>query len=308
MTQIPDATNSKTAPKRKYIGWAIVLILIVLPLLVGLIFKNQIIKYVAQKFSPTNIFLNTAPDGKTNAKVYFKFKNRVIPKFIDSLEYVININTDIIGKGVKIMTNDKVTADSNYFLSLNINHKKYLRMLRTSTGQDAKLMFEAKVYILGSLFNGRAIKINKEADVKLHIQPEITVEKVDVEKFGLKNIQLQVYLNLKNRNNFNVKIQKLHYIFKVKEYTTAEGTIPQTFSIKPKQTTSTSISVDVDIQHLGQLLKTLLKNNATLPYRLDIKGNLNLVDSSMDDFNISTSAIGELDLKKAMKSKGTKKK
>lgn len=308
MTQIPHSTHSSAAPKRKYIGWIIVLILIVLPLVVGLIFKDDIKKYIAQKLSPTNIVLNTNPDGKTNAKVFFKFKNRVIPKFIDSLEYLIKIDTDIIGKGVKIMTNDKLEADSNYFLSLNINHKKYLRMLRTSTGQDAKLQLEAKIYMLGGLLNGRAINVEKETDVKLPIQPEVTVEKVETQKLGLKNLKLNVHLNFKNYNKFNLKIQSLQYVFKVKDYIKAEGTIPDTFLIKPKQTTSTSISVDVEVLKLGKLLKLILKNNAKVPYNMDVKVKLNLVDSPMDEFYISTAATGELDLKKAIKSKESKQK
>lgn len=303
--------SDSVKPKRRSIG---LVILAAIGLFIGIFFtlalfyKKNIRLYLADKLSPQNITLNTEIGYKTEAKIFFKFRNGLMPGFIDSVQYLIKIDADTIGEGVKILQDDKASKDSIFVLKLGIDQKRYLSRIRNSKGENAKLLLRAKIFMMGKMLTGYPITIDKEADLALPIQPELKLEKVEFLKIGLKKSQMIIYILLKNHNKYRAEIKSMDYTLKVKDYMKAEGQSMQSFWINPKQTTASAISVDIDLFHFSKLIKTIWKNETKMPFKLDIKLRLNLVDSPMETLTLTNSILGEIDIKKIIQNRNKEKK
>lgn len=68
---------------------------------------------------------------------------------------------------------------------------------------------------------------------------------------------MMLYILLKNHNKYRAHIISMVYTLKVKDYLKAEGESLKSIWINPKQTTASTISVDVDLFHFSKLIKTI---------------------------------------------------
>ena len=154
-----------------------------------------------------------------------------------------------------------------------------------------------KIYVLGNLLNKRFYEINRIQDFILPIQPKIEIEKVKFEKFGLKNSELMLHLRITNFNTYQVQINKLHYQFKIKDYLSAEGYKAGTVEIKPKQTTFAQIPMQIEMKHVGKMIRELIKNKKKLPFEVYITCKAKAAGLE-DPIDIDTKINGIMDLGK----------
>ena len=272
--------------KKPLIITFLILLILGIGVYIGKIFLE---KYIEKVMSTIQIKLDVNKEGTSKAKILLDMKNKMLPSVVDSIQYFMLLDKDTIGRGSKVVKDTESWEDSTMALILTIDQKRYLKRIKSSTGENAQINLNIKVYVLGKLLNKKYYEINKVETFVLPIQPKIEIEKVKFKKFGLKHSEILLNLKITNFNTYEVHIDQLHFNFKIKDYIKAEGKKDGKIKIISKKVSYTQIPIEVDMKHFGKLIREFIKNKKQLPYEIKItcKAKVASLDEPIDiDSNI----------------------
>ena len=117
----------------------ITLLILVILGIGGYIGKIYLEKYIAKVMSTIKIKLDVNKEGSSKAKILLDMENKMLPSVIDSIQYFMLLDKDTIGRGSKVVKDTDAWEDSSMVLILTIDQKRYLKRIKSSTGESAQI-------------------------------------------------------------------------------------------------------------------------------------------------------------------------
>lgn len=194
------------------------------------------------------------------------------------MDYAFYIDTALVMQDTYRKTVELEAGDSTFIqLPAEVFVKKLGHVLKEldkkdvdSTNYRLRTTFELDVPVLGQ----RTFTVNTEKKLPTVYLPKITVEHIDLGKFGLKEMDLAAKVNVSNRNVFPLNFTDTHYTVSIDGKVISEGDQPEPILIKKQAVTPVVFPVTMKPNKLpGVAWKALFEKKST-PYVIDFRCKL----------------------------------
>ncbi len=120
--------------------------------------------------------------------------------------------------------------------------------------------------------------------------PEVKIMDVDVEKVGLKDVLINLKLNIKNPNAVAIKLSKINYALQFSGKKVTEGVFDKGFEVPANGASDVVVPLNFEYNALSGLLDGLMKKSLSKDYELNGSAQVGI-------FSIPFTKKGELKLK-----------
>ena len=104
--------------------------------------------------------------------------------------------------------------------------------------------------------------------------PDVKIEDINLDKFGLNESRIEAKLRISNPNTFPLKFENSRFTMKVGDELTTNGGIPGLTNIPPKSTETIPVYLNADLDNVGKLAWQVLFKKKETPLYLDFKSKL----------------------------------
>lgn len=244
-------------------------------------------------------------DGKdTRLDIALKIHNpSPIGIRVDSLRYTLFMAGKQIAESRNIDSATIKSEDSTMVtLKLQINNDEHKAAFAKATagGNDSTVYeLRANVYLDLPFLHGKPIPYTVVKTLPAFMLPHVIMEKVHVDKTGLKKTAFTLNTRIVNPNSFPMRFKDGRYIFVIGGDTLKTGTVDGVVNVAPHDSTALNIPIEMKT---GKALKTatalLLKPDETTYYYF-FESHMMSKSPAMEEATAVTEARGKLsDLKK----------
>ncbi|WP_018344527.1 LEA type 2 family protein [Cytophaga aurantiaca] len=280
-------------------------ILIILLLIGGIIYtlthfykKNESIEEAAlPSITIAKVDLIKLTSERADLLAHIQLVNNVpIGISIDSITYVIFVENEKIGKSsyaepINIDANDTSTIT----IPLSINYKERIELferLRKEGRDSSMLKIDAILY--SSLIPKGSAKIKIEKKIPLILIPKIEVKKFKIEKLTTSETELGIDLLVLNNNTTQFSFSNFKYRIKIEDEKEILGEIPGTIQIKPNDSTSVHIPVQLSFKQISRTLADYIKKGKKMKYDITITTKPQTDIHSLKDSELMIHSNGEI--------------
>lgn len=104
--------------------------------------------------------------------------------------------------------------------------------------------------------------------------PDVKIEDINLDKFGLKESKIEAKLRIINPNTFPLKFEDARFTLKVGDELTTNGGIPGLTNIPAKGTETIPVYLNADLDNVGKLAWQVLFKKKETPIYLDFRSKL----------------------------------
>jgi len=218
---------------------------------------------------------------------------------VDSITYIIFVENQDIGKSsCAEPIHLKANGTSMITIPLSIYYEKLIKLFERlrKEGRDSSMLKINAVLYSTIIPNGFAdIKIEKK--IPLILIPKIEIQKFKIEKLTSSGTSLGIDILVKNDNTMQFSFSNFKYQIKIENDKEIIGDIPNTIKIKPHDSTSIHIPIELSYKQITQTLVAYIKQGKKMKYDVTItmKPQTNIYSLKDSELIIhSTGEIGEL--------------
>lgn len=149
-------------------------------------------------------------------------------------------------------------------LPLTLNYEQILG------GVEGLLQRDTIAYDLSGKLNFGLFSIpySKRGEIKLPSLPDVSIERVAVERMTLSGLDIAVALQMKNSNNFPLKLDGLDYGLKLGGATVASGKSLGAIDLAPGESGTMNLGLSLGYGDLAGVIDTL-RNSSRIPVAFD---------------------------------------
>lgn len=125
--------------------------------------------------------------------------------------------------------------------------------------------------------------------------PPAKAGKIDIDKLGLKQSNLDMVLHVYNPNSFPLKFKDGKYMVTIDKDMKMNGALEKIINLPPKGSQDITISVDVKTAKMGKVVWKMLFNKKDTPYKLNFNGKLLTDNGMLKNSNIAFTMHGTLE-------------
>lgn len=104
--------------------------------------------------------------------------------------------------------------------------------------------------------------------------PDVKIEDINLEKFGLNESKIEAKLRITNPNTFPLKFENTRYTLQVGDELTMNGGAPGLTNIPAKGTATVPVYLNADLDNVGKLAWQVLFKKKETPLSLDFRSKL----------------------------------
>lgn len=200
------------------------------------------------------LFYDFYLEGESLAQGYQETEQNIKPNRRTILKIPVNVNFKSLGGRVKdVFTRDKLKYELRGYLKID-----------SPVGELT--------------FNFEDFDFHK-GKIKIPDLPEVSLEDFTIADFGLREINAELGLSIRNTNDFAFNIRKFVYALSVNDYTISQGRYEQGTEVplRGNESLSFKIPVNLKVLNLHKSILLMLRSN-----RMRYKLRMNLYIDSLD--------------------------
>lgn len=197
---------------------------------------------------------------------------------LDTLFYRIVLADSLLFNKTQVLNIRQKTGDINTFkLPLKIPVTKTMRTVKSLQNQDSTYIEIDSYIVYNTIFGHAKIPVSKRVKIKVPVPPEITVNKLELDKVSIsdKTVELRALVTITNKGELlDLNIHEIRYHLRLGDnLVTSDGVYNKPIRVKPMSETRVEIPVAVKV---NRIVKTAWKylTNDELPYHIDVKAQL----------------------------------
>jgi len=122
--------------------------------------------------------------------------------------------------------------------------------------------------------------------------PTLAVQEVSIKEFSFTNIEIQLWFNLKNTNDFTFNLKELRYLFSINNRTVSKALVQSSATVKPGEEVQFKIPINLKLTNLKIGILKALRQRA-INYKLLVNV---IIDSNDKEIKLPLKEIGSLKL------------
>jgi LEA14-like dessication related protein len=281
--------------------WFLIIGIITIVLVVlGIWGPKLYLKILEEQIDNISIAQTKVGKHSIDMNIWVDISSKEIPILIDSMAYRTEIYDTIISEGVKVFNNTNRNASTLYF-PVTVHNDLLKKNIKLHQGAKTDVKMYIRHYCHFPVLGKRTVDVIKHVHMMIPIIPEAKISDVQVEKFGLDNMVMNVTLAVYNPNNIDFVIKEMSYHTQVKDYATSHDKVEKDYHIKRFDTTFITILVHTDLHHEVKALIKTIKGDTEWPYTMKTEMVLDPSESRISDIHMSSEKNGKVDVKSAMK-------
>ena len=241
-------------------------------LAVVIITPKRLLGYLAPEIGNIRI-LNTKITGeKATMDLQVDVTYRLIPAFIDSVDYSLQLYQDEVAGGSKRFPDDSRSRQRQQLtIPVAIAYKELADKITKHQGDSTNLLVKVKAFCRFPLLGTHQVDLSESVRVRIPIPPEVRIVDVDVEDFGLKEMELSIQLEIENPNDFGFALRNINYHLQIDEYITSSGDFKEPLQVKANGTSRVEVPVRTELQNQLRAVFASIKGDTDWPYHLKTK-------------------------------------
>lgn len=245
--------------------------------------KLEVLSFQIKSFEEERILLEMQAMIDNKAPISFQ---------IDSLSYrVLMEGTEIIQSTYPDSIFLEANDSSRINLPLTLYQQKISSAMEEVEQQNAdsiNYQLFARLYTDLPFMKDEPIELDFNKKVPYIKKPKINLEGASIEKFGLKESEVTLRIQVINPNQFSFQIRDTNYDFMVNGDSLVSGNIEKTTGIASHDTTNFEVPIKLQIEEVGESAFNLLFNPEETNYSFTISSSL---ESQLDMLNNSVLKI-----------------
>jgi len=275
------------------------IILIVLVVL-GIWGPRLYLKILEKQINSIGIAQTKVGKNSTDMNIRVDISSKEIPILIDSMAYRTEVYDTIVSEGVKVFNDTNRKSPTLYF-PVTVHNDLLKKNIKQHQGAKTDVKMYIRHYCHFPLLGKRTVDVVKHIHMVIPIIPEAAIRDVQIEKFGLDDMIMNVTLAVYNPNNMDFVIKEMKYQTQVKDFATSHGTLGKDYHVKRFDTTYITVPVHTNLHHEMKVLWKTIKGDTEWPYKMKTEMVLDPSESRISDIHISSEKDGNVDVKLAMK-------
>ena len=264
-------------------------------------FPKKVTAWLMPDISNVKMDAKQKGDGKMVMNIHADISKSIIPFVLDSVRYKAVLYGDTVTSGHKDFENEK---ERNLTVPMTLDYKKLLKMMKKHQGDSAVMELFTKSFINVPLLGTKSVDFNKDLKFKMIVFPEVKINKVDIDHFGMNNMDLKVALKVTNPNDIDINIKSMNYNMQIEKYVSSKGEQIKNFHLKANGTSDMVLHMKTDIDKPMKAAWEAIKGKKEWPYEIQSDMVLQPDVKNFDQLNFSTVLTGNLksgDIKKDKK-------
>ncbi len=270
----------------------VILVLCILLFVAFKVYPEKIPSLFMPEVSNVRMDATQSENGKMNMNIHAEIDKSVIPFFLDSIKYKAVLYQETISTGIKDFTNDTGT---NLTLPVTVDYKKLVKLMKSHEGDSTIVKFITSSYLHLPIIGEQKVNFNKDLKFKMLIFPEVSIDKIKVDKFGMNNMKLNVRLKVTNPNDVAINLSHMKYDMAIDEYLQTKGESKERFHLKAQGSDILALEMKSDVDKPLKAIVEALKGKKKWPYKLNSTMVVEPDIADMEKINFKMALNGELD-------------
>ncbi len=222
------------------------------------------------------------------------------PFFFDfslhDIQYAISLgNKQLLSDAVDI--DKKIDDSTSLTLPVVMDYKKVVEELEKLQAQDSTLMrFDFTVGYTLPLLGTQSTSVQGTKEIPVPPLPAVSLDKVDVKKFGFKNIALDVTLLIENPSSISVTMDNLLFDVQLNETKLAKGIKWKAVPVPARETTRFTLPVEVKTGAIAKEFFDQITQGDKIKIYIDGSSILRIKDSPLDSIHVLFETEGAMQL------------
>ncbi|KAA9345841.1 LEA type 2 family protein [Adhaeribacter soli] len=231
--------------------------------------KEKLLAAVTPKIE--NLKITDAKIDEDNATMLANLNvhSRLVPIFIDSLQYEMRLFDQTVCKGHKRFdTSSKKGKVQTLSLPVTMNHNKTRELVRRQVKENEPVRVIMKAYTDIPLLGKHTFDIDKKVDMVVPALPGLKVKDMQIKDFGLDNMAMVMTMEIDNPNEFDFYIRQMNYDLVLKDFMISKGHIAKDYLIKARAVTPIQLTAKADTKKPLKNTVKMIEGKTEYPYTM----------------------------------------
>lgn len=189
---------------------------------------------------------------------------------IDSLSYVVALDGDTLIQGSQHQATElRASSDGKLTMPMHTAAGKLMKKVKSLQRDSAEVYMRTTMYSHFPVVGTKPVPVEINRTVYIPKLPKVEVEKVKVDKLGLKESRLLTTVKITNYESFPFTIKNFHYHFRLSDNIDVKGKEDEAIHFKKTGTETIEIPIKLTMSQVGEAAFKLLFKSETTPYRLN---------------------------------------
>jgi LEA14-like dessication related protein len=256
----------------KVLGAVMGLILLLGLLTVILVPREKLLSYLAPDIGNITVTDATITETTAEMKAQLEVSSKLIPVFVDSLEYDFQLYNQSVAQGRQKFTPDSKSRQvQQLIIPVRVKHNQARELVRRQIAEGEKMRAQVTAWCRFPLIGVRQIDIDQQVAVALPVLPGAEITGLKVNDLGLDNMAMTMTMAIDNPNNFDFYLRQMTYTIQLKDYMTSAGKINKPYLIKARQVTNIELPATADVKRPLKAGFKALTGDRDWPYHMKSK-------------------------------------
>jgi LEA14-like dessication related protein len=189
---------------------------------------------------------------------------------IDSLSYVVALDGDTLIQGSQHQPTElRASSDGQLTMPMNTAAGKLMKKVKSLQRDSADVYMRTTMYSHFPVVGTKPVPVEIKRTIYIPKLPKVEVEKVKVDKLGLKESRLITTVKITNYESFPFTIKNFRYHFRLSDNIDVKGKEDEDIHFKKTGTETIDIPIKLTMSQVGEAAFKLLFKSETTPYRLN---------------------------------------
>jgi LEA14-like dessication related protein len=232
---------------------------------------------------------------------------------IDSLSYVVALEGDTLIQGSQHEPSElRASSEGKLTMPMNTNSGRLMKKMKALQRDSADVYLRATMYSHFPVVGTKPVPVEINRTVCIPKLPKVEVEKVKIDKLGLKGGRLITTLKITNYESFPFTVKNFKYRFRLSDNIDVKGKEDEDIEFKKTGPQTIDVPIDLEMDQIGEAAFKFLFKSKSTPYRMDgdmqISSEKNFIGNVKVAFNSEGSIQEMKDLMKQSKDAEEKEK
>lgn len=244
--------------------------LVVVAVLAGVMMgPKRMLGYLAPAIGEVRILNTQIKNEKATMDMQVDVSYRLIPAMIDSMEYSLFLYGDEVAEGNKQFPQDSRTRRNQQLtMPVEIQYKDLADKVKRHQGDSANALVKVKAYVDFPLIGQREVDLEETVQVKIPYPPDVRIVDLEVQDFGLKEVEMIMTVAIENPNDFSFSLENINYHLQIDEYITSKGVFQEPFDVVANGTSTVEVPVRTELENRLKAVFQSIKGDTDWPYTM----------------------------------------